>query len=69
MAWYHSIVALQTSVFLLSVCTEVRLDIPICSLSAPEGHSIPLASRVNFFGYTMHMYVLFENSGLGICEI
>ena len=45
MAWYHSIVALQTSVFLLSVCTEVRLDIPICSLSAPEGHSIPLASE------------------------
>ena len=44
MAWYHSIIALQTSAFLLSICTELRFDIPICSLSAPEGHNIPLAS-------------------------
>ncbi len=57
MDWYHSIVALQASAFLLSVCTEVRLDIPICSLSAPEIHSIPIASEAEML---QHIYNPFD---------
>ena len=46
MAWYHSIVALQISAFLLSVFTEVRLDIPIIgSASCPHPKAIVFPSR------------------------
>ena len=44
-SWFSTLIASQTVVFLVaSVCLNVKLDIPICSLSAPDGIDVPLAS-------------------------
>ena len=46
MAWFSDFITAQTVVFLVaSVCLNVNLDIPICSLSAPDGIDVPLASE------------------------
>lgn len=52
MAWYHSLIAMQTAAILLSVCTDARLNIPLCSLFAPEGFSIPFVSEAEMQQHT-----------------
>ena len=45
-AWFSDLITAQTAAFLLvSVCCNAHLDIPICSLSAPDGFDVPLASE------------------------
>ena len=45
MAWYHSLIATQTAAVLMSVGTDARFNIELCSLFVPEGLSIPLVSE------------------------
>jgi hypothetical protein len=52
MAWFHPFLALQTAAVLLFVCTDVRLDIPMCSLFAPEGRDIALATEAEMRQHT-----------------
>ena len=53
MKWFETFILAQTALFLLhSVCRDPRFDAPICSMSAPEGHSLPLATESETMKHT-----------------
>jgi len=53
MKWFQGFVLAQTALFLLhSVCRDPRFDTPICSMSAPEGHTLPLATESELMKHT-----------------
>ena len=46
MKWFQRFVLAQTAFFLLhSVCKNPRFDTPVCSMSAPDGQSVSLATH------------------------